>query len=176
MSGCELDRSPRLGPHAGMRFPVLPAAVALVLIAAPAGAAETEAARVVTAQGLLGSWSEDCSKEPDLENGWEIISIDPDGEARTVEEHIEWSSAYRITAARRIDARDTWMRLEHNDDGEIYEVVYRLEDNRQRTWRSTDAQGKVLVDNGLFTSDGSENGWYMRCGGLLPTTPREKQE
>ena len=149
--------------------------VLLVVIIAPRGAVragdapiprDANLARSLSAAGVLGEWSNDCSKARDS------FTFDRDGNAisfrYTEGLYLLWATPIRILAITNLDQgrfRITTTHIEGapNDPSQIFDVTYKLEGGTLFVLNSRRRSGEVLIENGIRRFDYKPVAPRRRC-------------
>jgi hypothetical protein len=145
-----------------MRAPLIAITIAFAFSASPCFAAATDVRQVVEAAGLMGEWSPDCSAPASYENPHEIIA-EQDGVLTSWIAMGGNDTKYRFVSGRPLGNGDWEFGTVFEGDGRGVQLTYRVDRDRQTTWRSVDADGRVLVEDNRITANGEIVPWYQRC-------------
>lgn len=146
-------------------LPPLVLAAALAAAATPALAdSRAKVRKVIEASGLMGAWAQDCARPPGPDNAWETFTVDADGYVIDTDYEGTDGTAMYVTRASR-KGRDVAFRLEMELGLPQLDMVYRLENGRQRSWSSRDPdEGNYLIRNGHWVGDDpQETRWLSKC-------------
>jgi hypothetical protein len=118
--------------------------------------------------GLIGVWARSCSEPASLSGGnpHTIYSIArPDGVMLTYDNGPDFRpSIYNIVSAKRI-ARDRLTYVEQRFNDKVTATVTVVKQgNLVRVWESVAQDGRVLIKDGKFATNGSQNMTQARCG------------
>ena len=115
--------------------------------------------------GLLGTWAPDCAEPPSPLHPHATYSVEPSGQASVIYEPGPRAprSAYAILSAERsaedkLLLREDWLR-----DHSRLEVTLRKFRGKLKVWLSRDADGKLLVKDGVVITTGYVSPWMTRC-------------
>ena len=118
--------------------------------------------------GLIGVWARSCNEPASLSGGnpHTIYALSrPDGVMLTYDNGPQYRpSIYNIVSAKRI-ARDrlTYVEQRFNDKTTATVTVVK-QGNLVRVWESVTQDGRVLIKDGKFAANGSQNMTQARCG------------
>jgi hypothetical protein len=117
--------------------------------------------------GLLGTWADDCGKNPSPANQYAIFSVTSRGLIQLQNDFgPDYDDmVYRIVDAKRIGAlRISLRQLLTSDDQIALDTVMLKAKDRIRVWSSRGADGSTFVRDGAMPSAGDrETGWMARC-------------
>jgi len=150
------------------------AAAFLALSAVPSLADNAQVKRVLEEARLMGTWGVDCEAMASSTD-WEQIVVDERGVAQSIVGGDDSIWTYDIVEAERLNAGEVRLKFvpvedpnEGEDDREPIILVYRIDGDRQMTWRSTRASGGALITDGLFADGETRSEWYQRCPKGIP--------
>ena len=158
-------------PAAGL--PLLAALLAAALLVGPAAAQAPTPLQAAREAGMMGYWAQDCARPPSPENWWKRIEAEGATGVRSVDDPGNGdTNVTRFTQARRIDGRDTAVRLLYEYDNGLLDVIYRVENDVFFTWWSKEvATGEVYVVDGVLLADKEPIMRLNRCPGPPPVNP-----
>ena len=115
--------------------------------------------------GLIGVWSADCNQPASPSVPRSIYVALPGGAAIShlrigPEENPRFD--YTISSVGRIAANRIQMHL-GNDDA-AFDLILEVQGDRYRSFRSVQADGTALIENGIVIALGRETIWQQRCG------------
>jgi len=142
--------------------------LAACVIAMPAAANAQSVRQVLADFGMLGTWATDCN-QPSGDNNWYAIYAGmPNGSVmRTyynTPDRKKPFSQFTITQAVRLPSSLLSYSQQGVNNHERDDVVLMKQGNRYHVWSSVRSDGKVLVKEGKFTSNGDESPWQTKCG------------
>lgn len=114
---------------------------------------------------LLGTWAPDCSEPPSPIHPHATYTIPSSGQGSMTYDAGSRSpgSAYTILSAERISDDKLLLREEWLHDHSRLEVTVRKFRGKVKVWLSRDADGKLLVKDGVVVATGYVSPWMMRC-------------
>jgi hypothetical protein len=143
----------------------------LALVLGTPAAASAETVRQVLQQfGLLGTWSNDCSRPPADNNFHTVFAPLPNGTVQRTYYNAPGKiySQYVLQRVNRISSDQLFYR-QKGSAGHI-DVVVKKDGNRYHTLSSQNENGKIYVQEGKFTSSagdgshaGKESPWETKC-------------
>ena len=146
------------------------AACGLLLLAAivPCPYSEATAQSVESALrsfGLPGTWAPDCAEPPSPLHPHATYSVEPSGQASMIYEPGPRAprSAYAISSAEHGADDKLLLREEWLHDHSRLEVTLRKFRGKVKVWLSRDADGKLLVKDGVVVATGYVSPWMTRC-------------
>ncbi len=140
--------------------------IAIAAVVAGTGVAGAQAVQNVLQQArLFGLWANDCGRPASAENVHSIYAVDASGQATL---RYEFGSGYNplnynITSARiAAPGRIVYGHVNLATGAQLTVILVYTETNI-RVWNSQRSTGEVLVENGKFTSNGTESHVQWRC-------------
>jgi tetratricopeptide (TPR) repeat protein len=121
--------------------------------------------------GLIGSWATDCGQVASLQNMLDIYSLESDGTISSVTNAGpgEDSGRYSYSQALLVDSDrlqidGVFSGNKHAPGSAMHIVIQKNSAGQMRVFSSVDGSGKILVQNGTFTSDPSDGPpWENKC-------------
>ena len=129
--------------------------------------AQSRGAEIVQSLGLIGTWAVDCSKPPANQNPFQTYYIEGDGRParRLWFEPREQPRVYEVSNPSvpspgmfAYDSRERGAGTETH-----FKVVLEVKNGRMRSYSSVAADGRVLIREGKFTSDGKDTPTLEKC-------------
>jgi hypothetical protein len=146
-----------------MRVRILGIVLSIILLPGIASAQSLET--TLQSFGLLGRWAVDCGKPASSDNPYGIYSmIDKDSADLTYDFGPQWKPHKNtINFARALDANR--LRINHLDhsDNTSMETVIVKSGNRVQNYSAVQSDGKVIIENGVYTANGQPAVWLNRC-------------
>jgi hypothetical protein len=117
--------------------------------------------------GLAGTWAPECGEAPSPLHPHAIYSLAASGEGRIVYKAgpAAPESAYAVTSGERVASDKMLLHEEWLHDRSRLDVTLRTYRGKLKVWQSRDADGKVLVKDGIVAATGYVSPWMTRCGG-----------
>jgi len=140
--------------------------IAGLAVAGPAVAADTSPSlkQAMTQFGLIGEWAAHCSLPPSGNNAHTHWSANSDTAGELFTDFGGGQTmSYAATAAKLLGADQIRIDLLDNQDKSQLELIITKQDGRVRTLSSVQSNGRVLIKNGKFTSDGTDTIAQERC-------------
>jgi len=146
-----------------MRVRILAIMVGIALFPGLASAQSLESA--LQGFGLLGRWAVDCGQPASSDNPYGVYAmISKDSADLTYDFGPQWKPHKNtINFARPLDANR--LRINHLDhsDGTSMESVILKSSNRIQNYSAVQSDGKVIIENGIYTANGQPAVWLNRC-------------
>jgi len=120
--------------------------------------------QAMTRFGLIGEWAAHCSLPPSGNNAHTHWSANSD---TTGELFTDFGGGqamrYAATSAELLGADQIRVDLLDNQDKSHLQLIIEKQDGRVRTLSSMQSDGRVLIKNGKFASDGTDTVAQERC-------------
>ena len=136
-----------------------------VAIAGPALAvyAGLSLKQAMTQFGLIGEWAAHCSQPPGRDNAHTRWSANSESKGALLTDFGGGQTmTYDVNFAELIDPGRIHLRLV-NSDGTHLELIVEKRAGRVRTLSSVGSDGKALIDDGKFVSNGADTVAQERC-------------
>jgi len=139
--------------------------LALIVPCSQSGAIAQSVESTVKGFGLPGTWAPDCAEPPSPLHPHATYSVERSGRASMIYEPGPRapSSAYAILGAGRGADDKLLLREEWLHDHSRLEVTLRKFRGKVKVWFSRDADGKLLVKDGVVVATGYVSPWMMHC-------------
>ena len=138
---------------------VMKVLIGATLFAAPALASNDVA--VLTKYGLIGSkWAVDCSKPMSASNYYASYTVGPNGSPVQTLRTTQSEEVREILNVQAISAGWFLFTL-IRENKQAFDILFKIEGNRAKTWRSVGQGGKAYILNGK--GDTSDPPWFERC-------------
>jgi hypothetical protein len=139
------------------------AAAAIILAVSSAQAASIK--EIFEKHNLLGTFAWDCTKSPSADNNWYYVNRATDAD------HVQrdfmsgpMTRAWFMILDKAEETGATEISLSGTRDGQPFDGIWRLEQNRMQQWNATQ-DGKKLIAAGKWLATGKDMPWLNRCGG-----------
>ena len=131
-----------------------------LFFAAPAFASNDDIS-VLTRYGLIGShWAVDCSKPMSASNYYASYSVGPNG---SPVQTLRTPQSEKVREMRNVQAISaSWFVFTMMDENQqAFDILFKIEGNREKTWRSVAQGGKAYILNGKGNT--ADPPWFQRC-------------
>jgi hypothetical protein len=148
--------------HAG-----LVTALMVALISAPGLAPAQSPNGAIKDFGLLGTWADNCNRQPGPSNQHATFSVTSRGSVLLRNDFgpSYGDMIYRVVEAARLSQfRLSLRQVLTTDSGVVLDTVMLRANAKVRIWSSRGADGREYVEDGLVPSaNNRETGWMERC-------------